>query len=121
MIVEIMHNAYMTRLLSFLAFGAVVYGGTMITSAAAASAKDGEAIYAAKCKNCHAADGSGNPAIAKMMNVTMKPLGSAEVQAKSDADLKAVVTMGMGKMKPVSGVLAGDADNVVAYIRTLKK
>lgn len=95
--------------------------GAMITPAIAASAKDGEAVYAAKCKNCHGADGAGNPAIAKMMNVTLKPLGSAEVQAKSDADLKAVVTAGMGKMKPVAGISPADVDNVVAYVRTLKK
>jgi mono/diheme cytochrome c family protein len=102
--------------------GAVLYSAAMLTSAVAAGvAKDGEAVYAAKCKNCHGADASGNPAIAKMMNVTMKPLGSAEVQAKSDADLKMVITAGTGKMKPVAGVAGADADNVVAYLRTLKK
>jgi mono/diheme cytochrome c family protein len=71
-------------------------------------------VYTAKCKNCHGVDGSGNPAIAKMMNVTMKPLGSA-----SDADVNTAVTMGVGKMKPITGV--ADLDNVIAYIHTLKK
>ena len=103
-----------------LACGAVL-SGIALTPAVAASAKDGEAVYSMKCKGCHGADGAGNPAIAKMMNVTMKALGSAEVQAKSDADLKAAVTAGTGKMKPVSGVSPADADNVVAYVRTLKK
>jgi mono/diheme cytochrome c family protein len=111
----------MRRSFSFLVCGAVIYGGTMLAPAAAANAKDGEAVYTAKCKNCHGADGSGNPAIAKMMNVTMKPLGSADVQAKSDAELEAVVTAGTGKMKPVSTVAGGDLDNVAAYLRTLKK
>lgn len=100
---------------------ALLMGATFAASASAASAKDGETVFTAKCKNCHGADGSGNPAIAKMMNVTMKPLGSAEVQAKSDADLKTVISAGTGKMKPVSGLAAADADNVVAYLRTLKK
>lgn len=103
-----------------LACGAVL-SGIVLTPAVAASAKDGEAVYSMKCKACHGADGAGNPAIAKMMNVTMKPLGSAEVQAKSDADLKAMVTAGTGKMKPISGISPADADNVVAYLRTLKK
>jgi mono/diheme cytochrome c family protein len=80
----------------------------------AASAKDGEAVYTAKCKNCHGVDGSGNPAIAKMMNVTMKPLGSA-----TDADVNTAVTMGVGKMKPIAGV--ADLDDVIAYVHTLKK
>jgi cytochrome c5 len=105
----------------FLACCAVLFGGTILTPASAAVAKDGEAVYSAKCKNCHGADAAGNPSIAKMMNVTMKPLSSAEVQAKSDADLKMVITAGTGKMKPVAGLAAGDVDNVVAYIRTLKK
>lgn len=87
----------------------------------AADAKAGGAVYAAKCRTCHGADGAGNPAIAKVMNVTMKPLGSAEVQAKSDADIKSVVTMGTGKMKPVAGVTGADLDNLIAYLRTLKK
>ncbi len=95
--------------------------GIVLTPAVAASAKDGAAVYSMKCRACHGADGAGNPAIGKMMNVTMKALGSAEVQAKSDADLKAIVMAGTGKMKPVSGVSPADADNVVAYIRTLKK
>jgi mono/diheme cytochrome c family protein len=73
-------------------------------------------VYTAKCKNCHGADGSGNPAIAKMMNVTMKPLGSA-----TDSEVKTAVTAGTGKMKPIAGVAASDVDNVIAYIHTLKK
>jgi mono/diheme cytochrome c family protein len=100
---------------------ALVLGAAFSAPASAASAKDGEAVYTAKCKNCHGADGAGNPAIAKMMNVTMKPLSSAEVQAKSDADLKTILSAGTGKMKPVSGLAAADGDNVVAYLRTLKK
>jgi|SRR5580693_8931792 cytochrome c5 len=106
----------MKRSFSFLACGAMIYGGTMLAPAAAASAKDGEAVYTARCKNCHAADGSGNPAIAKMMSVTMKPLGS-----ETDVDVKTAVTAGLGKMKPVAGVAAGDLDNLLAYIHTLKK
>jgi cytochrome c5 len=106
----------MNRLFSFLVSGAVIYGGTMLAPALAASATDGEAVFTAKCKNCHGADGSGNPAIAKMMSVTMKPLGS-----EADGDVKTAVTAGVGKMKPIAGVAAGDLDNLIAYIHTLKK
>jgi len=104
-----------------MALGTLLVGSALSPTAWAASAKEGETVFAAKCKTCHGADGAGNPAIAKMMNVTLKPLGSAEVQAKSDADLKGVVTGGMGKMKPVAGLSPADADNVVAFLRTLKK
>ena len=113
--------AGMNRSSRSLVCGAMLFGTAMINPALAASAKDGEAVYSTKCKSCHGADGAGNPAIAKMMNVTLKALGSAEVQAKSDADLKAAVTAGTGKMKPVASVAGADLDNVVAYVRTLKK
>jgi cytochrome c6 len=91
------------------------------TLAQAADKAAGAATYNARCKSCHGADGSGNPAIAKMMNVALVSLGSAEVQKKSDADLKAVVTAGKGKMRPVAGVAGTDLDNVIAFVRSLKK
>ncbi len=82
----------------------------------AADAAAGKAVYDAKCKNCHAADGAGNPAIFKMMKVDQKALGG-----ESDAAIKTAVSMGVGKMKPVASVAGGDLDNVVAYVHTLKK
>jgi mono/diheme cytochrome c family protein len=92
-----------------------------VLNASAADAKAGEATYARACKSCHGANGSPNPAIAKMMKVEMKDLKSAEVQALSDAELRTIITDGRGKMKPVKTVSAAEADNVIAYIRTWKK
>jgi mono/diheme cytochrome c family protein len=82
----------------------------------AASATAGQAVYKAKCQMCHGADGSGNLPKAKA-----NPLGGATVQALSDAGLKKAVTAGTGTMKPVAGVTGADLDNVVAFIRSLKK
>jgi len=90
-------------------------------AAFAADAKAGAAVFDKSCKSCHAADGSGNPAIGKMMKVDMKALGSADVQAHSDADLKKDITDGVGKMKPIASVTGASADDVVAYVRSLKK
>jgi len=95
--------------------------GLVPAAATAADAAAGKAVFAAKCKTCHAEDGTGNPAIAKMMKVDLKPLGGAEVQKKSDAELKAAVSEGTGKMKAVAGVAGADLDNVVAAVRALKK
>jgi mono/diheme cytochrome c family protein len=39
----------------------------------------------------------------------------------SDDDIKKIVTTGKGKMKPVTAVSGADLDNVVAYVRSLKK
>ena len=81
----------------------------------AADATAGKAIYNTKCRSCHGADGEGNPSIAKMMKVELKPLSS------STADVKKVITDGQGKMKPVAGVSGADLDNVVAFVQSLKK
>lgn len=66
----------------------------------AADAKAGQAVYDRSCRSCHGADGAPNLAIAKMMKVEMRDLKSPEVQSRSDADLKKVITQGQGKMRP---------------------
>ena len=81
----------------------------------------GKAVYDKTCKTCHGATGVANPNIAKMMKVDIKDLSSPEIQKMSDADFKTTITEGKGKMKPVKSVAGGDIDNVVAYVRTLKK
>ncbi len=86
---------------------------------AAADAAAGKTAYDAKCKSCHGADGVPSAAMAKMMS--LKPLGSAEVQALSNADMKKIVVEGKGKMKPTAGLAATGADDLVAHIRTFKK
>ena len=85
------------------------------TSMWAADAAAGKAVYAAKCKSCHGADGAGNPAIAKAMKVEMKPLSA------TTADVKDVIVKGQGKMKPMASPAGADLDNVVAYVNSLKK
>jgi len=87
---------------------------------ALAGAPEGKELYTAKCQSCHGPNGEGKAAIAKMFNVTLPALASKEVQAKSDAELKKVITAGKGKMKPVAGITDKQADDVVAYVRTLK-
>jgi mono/diheme cytochrome c family protein len=90
------------------------------SSLAFAGAPEGKEVYTAKCQPCHGPNGEGKAAIAKMYNVTLPALSSKEVQGKSDADLKKVITAGKGKMKPVAGLSDAQAGDVVAYVRTLK-
>ena len=80
----------------------------------AADAAAGAAVYA-KCKSCHGPKGEGNPAIAKAMGVTIKPLADA-----SDDAIKGAVAKGAGKMKPIAGGAGADLDNLIAYIHSLK-
>ncbi len=87
----------------------------------AADAAAGKEVFEKSCKSCHGADGTANPGVAKMMKVDIQDLKSAEVQKMTDAEVKAVIANGKGKMKPISSVTGAAADNVVAYVRTLKK
>jgi len=91
--------------------------GVLTTGAWAADAAAGKALYATKCKSCHGADGTPPPAISKALGV--KPLSDPGTQGKSDGDLKDAILKGTGKMKP-QAVSAGEADNLVAAIRTMK-
>jgi len=90
-------------------------------AAIGADAAAGQADYARACKSCHGADGTPNPAIAKMMKVDMKDFKSAEVQALTNDDIKKIISGGKGKMRPIASVSGAAQDNVAAYIHTLKK
>jgi mono/diheme cytochrome c family protein len=91
------------------------------TAAFGTNAKAGQAIYDKSCKSCHGADGAPNAAVAKMMKVDMKDLKSSEVQASSDEDMKEIITKGKGKMKPVKTISGTALEDVIAYVRSLKK
>jgi len=87
----------------------------------AADAKAGQAVYNRACKACHGATGAPNPAIAKIQKVEMKDLKAPEVQGAGDEELKTIITNGKGAMKPIKSVTGADLDNVVSYVRSLKK
>jgi mono/diheme cytochrome c family protein len=100
---------------------AIAFFAFSVGLACAANAQAGKAVYDRACKNCHGAEGQGNPNIAKMMKVEMKPLSSPDVQGLSDQQIQEVIEKGKGKMPPVHSVNATQAADVVAYIRTFKK
>ncbi len=109
----------MKRILSVICVFTVLF---MVAPAfGAGDTAAGKETYSKKCASCHGAAGEGKEAVAKMLKVEMRHLGSAEVQAKSDSDLKKIIAEGGGKMKGVAGIDAKAADDVVAYLRTLKK
>ena len=85
----------------------------------AGDAKAGKTLYDSKCKTCHAADGSGNPALAKTLKVEFKPLASKEIQAKTDDQIKKQITEGGGKMQPVKGLSDKQVQDAIAFVRSL--
>ncbi len=104
----------MKRLASFTALLLMVFGIQAMGEDAA-----GKAAFDTACKACHGPDGEGNPKIAQMMKITLRSLGSKEVQARSDAEFKKMITQGSGKMKPVTRLSPKEVDEVVAFLRTL--
>jgi len=85
-----------------------------------ARSQTGDALYKTKCAGCHGADGKGETAVGKADKI--RDLGSAEVQAQSDADLTAIISTGKGKMPAYGKSLKPEQiKDLVAYIRTLKK
>jgi cytochrome c6 len=80
---------------------------------------DGAGIFKAKCAMCHGPDGSGQTAMGKSLKI--RPLGSADVQKQTDAELINIVTNGKGKMLAYKGKLSADEIKAaVGFIRTLK-
>jgi mono/diheme cytochrome c family protein len=85
-----------------------------------AGAPEGKPLFETKCQPCHGPGGEGKASIAKLYKVEMHSLASKEIQAKTDADFKKLITGGQGKMKPVSGMSERQIEDVVAFVRTLK-
>jgi mono/diheme cytochrome c family protein len=92
-----------------------------VSPAFSADVAAGKDLFAKKCASCHGAAGEGKDTVAKALKVELKPLGSKEVQAKSDADLKKNTLEGVGKMKGVKDIDSKGGDDLVAFIRTMKK
>lgn len=85
-----------------------------------ASEADGPALYKAKCVACHGVDGKGQTGVGKAMK--LRDLGSAEVQAQSDAELTQITGNGKGKMPGYHKSIGADGvQALVAYMRTMKR
>jgi mono/diheme cytochrome c family protein len=77
----------------------------------------GKAVYAKNCAGCHGIAGEPKAALAKALKVEMRRLGSKEVLAKSDAELRRNVLEGFEKMKPVRGLNDQELTDLIAYMR----
>jgi hypothetical protein len=90
---------------------------------------DGKTAFAQTCARCHGPEGKGNPEADKFFKVSIPRLGSEYVQTKSDQEIRDIITQGRRNMDPVR---VGDpglrhllqlqsVDEVIAYVRTLKR
>jgi mono/diheme cytochrome c family protein len=81
-------------------------------------------LYTQKCASCHAKDGKGNPAMAKMFKLDPAALDltSKTTLEKKDDELILTTTKGHGKMPAYETKLkAEEIKGLVAFIRSLSK
>lgn len=97
----------------------VLAATTFLSLPAKADTAAAEATYKAKCAMCHGADGKGETATGKKMNV--KDFASEEVQKMSDADLTDAIAKGKGKMPPFKTLSADQVKDLIAYVRSFGK
>mgnify|MGYP003594673044 CR=1 FL=1 len=96
----------------------------------AADLEKGKAIYSQRCVSCHGASGLGDGPIGAGLPPAMKPRDfqtAAFKYATDDAKMKDVITKGgvpfglNPLMAPQAGLSDEDLNNIVAYVRSLKK
>ncbi len=105
-------------------------------SALAGDAEAGKTAYTTNCVSCHGETGKGDGPVGQVLQPPPRDFAAGDFKIDadgdgkpgSDADLKAVISKGAGAfggnqmMAAWGGLLSDeDIDNVVAYIRTLKK
>jgi mono/diheme cytochrome c family protein len=90
---------------------------------AAAPKVDAAKIFAAKCTTCHAKDGKGSAAMAKMFKLkdpAALNLTSEATVKKTDVELTKTITDGREKMPAFKGKLKdAEISALVGYVRSL--
>ncbi len=118
-------------LIALMALLPVACGGS---DTPAAPALDAAAVAAGKkvytdnnCTGCHGETGKGDTDTAKALPVTPRDYSDAEWQAKTtDEQLKKVIVdggdaHGLSALMPKNDISGADLDNLIVFIRSLKK
>jgi cytochrome c553 len=95
----------------------------------AAPKLSGKEVFERTCARCHGPQGKGNPAADKFFQTPVPRLDSAYVQAKSDQELRDIISHGRRKMDPVRMGQATlqhllypeSVGAVISYVRTFKQ
>lgn len=104
-------------------------------ASAAGDAAAGKATFVANCASCHGETGKGDGPVGQALDPKPRDLSTGQFKfdtdkdgkAGTDADLANVIKSGAAAyggsplMAPWASLSATDVQNVIAYIRTLKK
>lgn len=86
------------------------------------SAQDGKALYGAKCAMCHGPNADGKDKNGKDKNVLGANAAKLNLVGKTEAQVRAAINDGVGKMKPYKDKMTADEiTSVVKFICSLKK
>ena len=106
--------------LNKLLAGVGAIGVMLLLGLPARAQETGEALFKGKCAMCHGPDGAGKTMMGEKLKIP--DLQSAEVQKKTDDDLKAIIVKGKNKMPAYETKLSKEQiDKLVAHIRDLAK
>jgi mono/diheme cytochrome c family protein len=109
-----------TTCLKKLMLGAGALGMLLLLGLPARAEETGENLFKGKCGMCHGPDGAGKTMMGEKLKIS--DLRSADVQKKTDADLKAIIIKGKDKMPAYETKLNKEQiDKLVAHIRDLAK
>jgi cytochrome c6 len=98
----------------------LLYAAVLVLPVVAAAADEGADLFKSKCAMCHGPDGAGRTMMGEKLKIP--DLQSADVQKKTDADLKTIIAKGKDKMPAYDAKLSKEQiDKLVAYIRDLAK
>ncbi len=100
---------------------ALLAAAVLVPAFGAGDAEKGKELYMKRCKSCHAEDGAGTPAMQKKFGEKLLPLGGKEVQAMKDAEIARKFNEAPNHKALIKALQPGDLDNLIAFIRTLKK
>ena len=125
----------MKRILISVAAAAAIF--VLAPSAATAGdAAAGKPVFEANCMSCHGATGKGDGPVGAVLQPPPRDFSVGDFKYDADkngtpgedADIKMVIQQGAGAfggsplMAPWGGMIEdGDVDNLVAYIRSLKR
>lgn len=96
-------------------------GASGCSKASADSLPDAAPLFAATCARCHGPDGKGGPAVAPGQPGPRNLTDPAFQAARTDAELRAVISSGKGGVMPAFGAVysAEQIDALVAHVRRL--
>jgi len=86
-----------------------------LASAVCFAESPGEAVYKAKCQNCHGATGTPSAAMTRMTGV--KPISDPAIRKLTAAQMFASTRNGKGKMRPVAGLTDAEIRDAVSFYR----